>query len=217
MKGKVRSGNDELIDLLMEEEVVRSRPVEAAMRAVDRVNFVPHRLKGDAYGDHPLQIGYGQTVSAPHMVAIMAEELKVDKGQKVLEIGTGSGYHAAVIAELVGPLGHVHTIEVVPELAAFAIGNLERAGTKNVTVTIGDGSVGLPEKAPFDRIYYTCAAPSVPPSVLDQIGGDGIALGVVGPKYSTQRLIRLTRSGKVFREEPLTYCIFVPLVGKLGH
>lgn len=217
MKGKRRSGNDELVDHLIDEGVVRGRPVEAAMRAVDRVHFVPKLLIEDAYGDHPLQIGCGQTISAPHMVAIMAEELKAHKGHKVLEIGTGSGYHAAVIAELVGLSGHVHTIEVVPELAAFARENLERAGTRNVTVSEGDGSVGIPDKAPFDRIYYTCAAPSVPRSVLDQLNIEGIALGVVGPKYSTQRLIRFTKSGEVFREEPLTYCIFVPLIGKLGH
>ncbi len=211
------SRNDGLVNYLREEGVVRSRTVENAMRAVDRIHFVPERLSDDAYGDHPLQIGWGQTISAPHMVAIMVEELKANKGHKVLEIGTGSGYHAAVVANLVGAKGHVCSIEVVPELASIARENLERSGTGNVTVIEGDGSVGLPDKAPFDRIYYTCAAPSVPRLVLDQLGGDGIALGVVGPKYSTQRLIRFTRTGDTFKEEPLTYCIFVPLVGRLGH
>ncbi|MCU0798901.1 MAG: protein-L-isoaspartate(D-aspartate) O-methyltransferase [Candidatus Thermoplasmatota archaeon] len=217
MKKKGVTRNDELVNYLMEEGVVRSRPVENAMRAVDRIHFVPERLAEDAYVDHPLQIGCGQTISAPHMVAIMAEELKAHIGQNVLEIGTGSGYHAAVVAELVGEKGHVRSMEVVPELAAFARENLARAGTRNVTVTEGDGSVGLPEMSPFDRIYYTCAAPSVPRSVLDQLGEEGIALGVVGPKYSTQRLIRFTRTDDTFKEEPLTYCIFVPLVGRLGH
>lgn len=209
--------NDELVDHLKAEGVIFSRAVEVAMRAVDRRDFVPRSFHRDAYLDHPLQIGYGQTISAPHMVAIMAEELMAAPGQKVLEIGTGSGYHAAVMAGVVGPEGHVFSVEVVPELANFSRQNLEHAGVRNVTVIEADGSIGLSDRAPFDRIYYTCSAPTVPQQVLGQLGPEGLLLGVVGPKYSTQRLIRFRREHDSVTQEPLTYCIFVPLIGKHGY
>lgn len=206
-----------LVRALKEEGIVRSKAVEDALMDVPRELFVPAEMKDQAYRDHPLPIGHGQTISAPHMVAIMAEELAAEKGLKVLEIGCGSGYHAAVVSRLVGREGKVVSIERVPELVAFAKGNLRAAGIENVEVIEGDGSVGYRNGAPYDRIYYTCAAPDVPREVIEQVAGNGSILAVIGPKYSSQRLLRLTvRSGKVSTEH-LTWCIFVPLLGEKGY
>ena len=134
-----------------------------AMGTVQRDIFVQDALHGQAYGDFPLPIGEGQTISAPHMVAMMCDYLDLRKGDKVLEVGAGSGYHAAVIAEIIGEEGHVYTIERIEWLVNFSTSNLKRAGYKNVTVSLGDGTLGLPEHAPYDKIDVTCAAPDVPP------------------------------------------------------
>ncbi|MGA1848939.1 MAG: protein-L-isoaspartate O-methyltransferase, partial [Thermoplasmatota archaeon] len=162
-------------------------------------------------------IGSGQTISAPHMVAIMAEALLCRRGHKVLEIGSGSGYHAAVVSRLVGEEGHVFSMERVPDLAGFARRNIDEAGISNVTIIEGDGSVGHPEQAPYDRIYYTCAAPKIPGQVMDQLSESGILLGVVGPNGGIQRLIRYRKEKGTLREERMTHCVFVPLIGELGY
>ncbi len=209
--------NDRLISYLKAEGVIRTERVERAMRAVDRALFVPSGQSSSAYADHPLPIGCGQTISAPHMVAIMAEELMAVEGQKVLEIGSGSGYHAAVVSRLILPGGKLYSVEVVPKLADIARENVRRAGVQNVEVMEGDGSIGHEKEAPYDRIYYTCAAPKVPDRVMGQVKDGGIVLAVVGPAYSTQRLVRYNISGGKVKEDPLTYCIFVPLVGELGY
>jgi len=209
--------NDDLVRNLMAEGIIRSRGVEAAMLSVDRSYFVPGKLRRESYFDHPLQIGEGQTISAPHMVAIMAEELLVHRGQRVLEIGGGSGYHAAVISSMVGPAGHVFTVERIPSLVRWGRENIKRSGIGNVTFIEGDGSVGYPDEAPYDRIYYTCAAPNVPKAVMDQLVDRGILLGVIGPKHGVQRLTRFTRSGDRIEKEGLTRCVFVPLIGEEGY
>jgi protein-L-isoaspartate(D-aspartate) O-methyltransferase len=196
---------------------IRSQKVKEAMLSVKREHFVPKMLKFESYIDRPLPIGKGQTISAPHMVAIMAEKMDALPGQKVLEIGTGSGYHAAVVSRLIRPGGEVFSIERIGSLVEFARRNIEKAGIENVVVIEGDGSVGLTEESPFDRIYYTCAAPDVPDMVMDQLSEDGILLAVEGPKYGTQRLIKyVKKSGKV-RGETLNFCVFVPLIGELGY
>jgi protein-L-isoaspartate(D-aspartate) O-methyltransferase len=209
--------NDELIRNLINEGIIRSREVERAMLSVDRSFFVPGRSKREAYFDHPLQIGEGQTISAPHMVAIMAEELLVHNGHKVLEIGGGSGYHAAVISRMVGPEGHVYTVERIPSLVKWGRENIRKAGIDNVTFVEGDGSTGYEKGSPYDRIYYTCAAPNVPQMVLDQLNDGGIILGIVGPKHGVQRLMRYTKIGGKIEKEGLTRCVFVPLIGEMGY
>jgi protein-L-isoaspartate(D-aspartate) O-methyltransferase len=140
---------------------ISDRVVEA-MDRTSRELFVPDGIRHMAYEDHPLPIGESQTISAPHMVAIMCDVLDIHEGMKVLDVGTGSGYHAAVMADLVGPEGHVYSIERIPELVVYAKRNLREAGIENVTVVEGDGSCGLRDFAPYDRINVAATAPKVP-------------------------------------------------------
>ena len=164
--------------------------------------------------DRPFEIGNGQTISAPHMVAIMVEALDIKPGQKILEIGSGSGYHAAVVSLLVGNDGQVFSIERIHALAESAKENLDKAGCNNVTVFKGDGSLGLPDHAPYDRIYVTCASPSVPQPLLDQLRDTGKLLIPVGKMYC--ELMLLEKNGDHIDSKDLGGCAFVPLVGKHG-
>lgn len=213
-----------LVESLKAGGVIKSRKVAEAMLKVPREKFVPENVRNQAYYDSPLPIGWGQTVSAPHMVAIMCELLELDVGQKVLEVGAGCGYHAAVVAEIVAPReseskGHVYTVEIVRELAEMARRNLEaNSYAGRVTVVEGDGTLGLPEHAPFDRILVTAAAPRVPPPLLDQLKPGGIMVIPVGEPYAYQvlRLVRKLPDGRV-EEEDLIGVAFVPLRGAYGH
>ncbi len=207
----------ELVSRLHLEGTITSTTVRDAMLSVPREMFIPPALRNEAYIDHPLSIGSGQTISAPHMVAIICEELKASPGMKVLEIGSGSGYHAAVVSHLVTPGGKVFTVERVSKLAEFARSNIIRAGIDKIEVILGDGSVGYEDEAPYDRIYYTCAAPDIPRVVLDQLGNGGVLLGVVGPRFGTQQLVRYTKEGEDINKDSLIFCVFVPLKGKLGY
>jgi protein-L-isoaspartate(D-aspartate) O-methyltransferase len=191
---------------------VSDRVIEALI-ATKRELFLPSNMRAYAYEDRPLPIGSGQTISAPHMVAIMCEVLDIREGMKVLDIGTGCGYHAAVMARLVGPKGRVHSVERLPDLAARAKENLVSAGISNVHVIVGDGSLGLPEHAPFDRINVAASAPSVPAPLLDQLAKGGRMAIPVGA-YS-QDLILITRNDG-FEERRLMGVIFVPLIGAHG-
>ena len=159
--------NDEqrkqLVTTLSQYGYIKTASVKQAFLTIPREVFVPDFLKKYSYVDTPLDIGQGQTISAPHMVAIMCEALDIKNGQKILEIGAGSGYHAAIVAYLVGETGKVFTIERFELLAKKAKDNLSQVGCTNVTVEVGDGSCGLPVYQPYDRIYVTCAAPSIPP------------------------------------------------------
>ena len=187
------------------------------MLAVRRELFVPESLQNASYADHPLDIGHGQTISAPHMVAIMVEAMELVEGQRVLEVGGGSGYHAAVIAEVVGHSGHVYSIERLEPLAIRARRNLEAAGCSGpVTVLVGDGSCGWPQHAPYDRISVACAAPSVPDPMRDELAEGGKLLIPAGSGY-IQELLRVTRRDGGFEVERRGGCGFVPLVGKCGH
>jgi protein-L-isoaspartate(D-aspartate) O-methyltransferase len=187
--------------------------VLAAISQVKRELFVPENLLRMAYEDMPLPIGHNQTISAPHMVAIMCELLDIREGMKVLEIGGGCGYHAAVMAVLAGPSGHVYTVERIPELAAQARKNLEASGIKNVTVIEGDGSAGLPEHAPFDRISVAATAPEVPAPLKEQLKKGGRLAIPVGTTY--QELILVTRDNGFTTQRQMGVA-FVPLIGKYG-
>jgi protein-L-isoaspartate(D-aspartate) O-methyltransferase len=149
------------------------------------------------------------------MVAIMVEALEIKKGQKVLEIGTGSGYHAAIVSKLVGKAGNVYTIERFSNLAEKAKKNLKIAGITNITVKIGDGSEGFKKNAPYDRIYVTCAAPYVPSPLIEQLKDHGKLLIPVGNMFCELKLIE--KKGKNVTTKDLGGCAFVPLVGKYGH
>jgi protein-L-isoaspartate(D-aspartate) O-methyltransferase len=187
------------------------------MLAVKREDFLPPAIRYAAYADRPQDIGQGQTISAPHMVAIMVEAMRAEEGQRVLEVGGGSGYHAAVMAQIVGPNGHVYAVERLEQLAQRARANLESAGlSERVTVLVGDGSCGWADLAPYDRISVACAAPDVPEPMLRQLKDGGMLLIPVGGRH-VQELTRITRVATKFQKEGLGGCIFVPLVGKCGY
>lgn len=196
--------------------LVISKKVEKALLRVPRHLFVPKEVCSQAYRDTPLPIGDGQTISAPHMVAVMAEALELQEGQKVLEIGAGSGYNAAVMAELVGPVGRIITLERHPSLADRAAKVLQEAGYGNVHVVVGDGSLGYPEEAPYDRISVTCGAPRVPSALAEQLREGGIMLIPVGG-LEYQSLLRVRKQGGKLLSEDLGSVVFVPLIGEKGH
>ncbi|MEM1765895.1 MAG: protein-L-isoaspartate O-methyltransferase [Zestosphaera sp.] len=211
-----RAKREKLVKSLIEEGILKSEEVIRAMLSVPREEFVPLRYRELAYLDTPLSIGYGQTISAPHMVAIMTEALKPSRGNKVLEIGAGSGYQAAIIAEIVKPEGHVWTIEIVPELAKFAEENLRRTSYSHyVTVVVGDGSRGYEEAAPYDRIIVTAAAPKVPEPLISQLKEGGRIVIPVGDMYVQTLKIIEKRGGSLHVEDSVP-CVFVPLLGEYG-
>jgi protein-L-isoaspartate(D-aspartate) O-methyltransferase len=183
-----------------------------AMKCVPRHLFVPEKERGNAYADYPLPIGCRQTISAPHMVAIMCNLLDIQDGMKVLEIGAGSGYHAAVMGILAGS-GHVYAVEVIESLALFARDNLEKAGITNVTVLVEDGSLGLPRFAPYDRISVAAASPDILEPLTDQLKTGGKLIIPVGRFF--QELYLVTKTDGV-KKEAKGSVVFVPLLGKKG-
>lgn len=193
---------------------VRDERVLEAMRTVPREAFVPDHLAGQAYRDHPLPIDEGQTISQPYVVAWMIAALEPQPGDRVLEIGTGSGYAAAVLSRVVD---EVYTVERFPALARQAGQRLERLGYLNVLVRAGDGTLGWPELAPYDGIVVAAGGPEVPRPLLGQLAPGGRLVIPVGPRPDLQRLIRVTRlrDGRL-REEDLGAVRFVPLVGAQG-
>jgi protein-L-isoaspartate(D-aspartate) O-methyltransferase len=198
-------------DQLRARDIVNERVLEA-MERVPRELFVPAEGREKAYADAALPIGHGQTISQPYMVARICEVLGLTGRERVLDVGTGSGYQAAVLAELAAD---VHTIERIPELAEQARENLSAAGYERVQVHIGDGSVGLPEQAPFDAIAVAAAAPDLPQRLYDQLEPRGRLAVPVGGRLG-QRLELIVRSPEgpaVIRSVP---CRFVPLVGQDG-
>jgi len=187
--------------------------LEEAMLAVPRHVFLPDELQEEAYADHPLPVGHGQTVSAPHMVAMMTSALQVKQGDNVLEIGTGVGYHAGVVKAMVGAEGTVVSIEFVKELSQRAQANLKTAG-QDVIVLNRDGATGAPEYAPFDAVYVTCAIPEIPDALVRQLrdGGHFIApIGVTKCQLKAGRKI----DGRLVLED-LGPCLFVNAQGELG-
>lgn len=184
-----------------------------AFREVPRHFFCPAETSlADAYGDFPLPIGEGQTISQPRMVASMTEKLNLKNTDKVLEIGTGSGYQTAILAILAG---EVYSIEAVPELAETARNNLKQLGFENIAVKVGDGSEGWGEQATFDGIIVTAAAPDVPEPLKDQLA-DGGRLVIPTGSRSMQELTIVTRHGNQLSQETAEACCFVPLVGRHG-
>jgi len=183
-----------------------------AMRRVPRHLFCLSSDHPDAYADHPLPIGGGQTISQPYMVALMTHELGLSGTERVLEIGTGSGYQAAILAELAA---EVVSVERIPELAERARGLLEERGYANVRVVIGDGTLGWPECAPYDRIIVTAGAPHVPEALKEQLTDGGILVIPVGPRFM-QTLTTVIRDGDSFEEWAECSCAFVKLIGEQG-
>ncbi|WP_265109685.1 protein-L-isoaspartate(D-aspartate) O-methyltransferase [Halosolutus halophilus] len=171
-----------------------------AFAAVPRHEFVPENRRGDAYTDRPLPIGDAQTISAPHMVAIMADRLALDPGEAVLEIGTGCGYHAAVTGELVGP-ENVYSVEYSADLADRARETLAETGYDGISIRIGDGKEGWPEHAPYDAAYFTCAATEFPSPVVDQVRSGGRLLAPIGTGFQTLVRAEKRPDGTLARSE----------------
>jgi protein-L-isoaspartate(D-aspartate) O-methyltransferase len=192
-------------------DIVDERVLDAMAR-VPRELFVPHELRPRAYDDAALPIGDGQTISQPYMVAIICQALELHGHERVLDVGTGSGYQAAVLAELAA---EVYSVERIPELAELARANLESAGYERVEVHIGDGTRGLPEHAPFDAIAVAAAAPDVPQSLYEQLVARGRMVVPVGRRRSQelQLVVRSPEGPAVARSVP---CRFVPLLGDEG-
>jgi|TARA_B100002003_G_C14104473_1_gene531249 protein-L-isoaspartate(D-aspartate) O-methyltransferase len=189
---------------------IRDDAVLEVMRSVERHNFVPENYRDRAYSDGPLPIGHGQTISQPYIVAFMTEQLQVSSQHKVLEIGTGSGYQAAILGELAK---HVFTIEIIPELAEGAKNILNHLSYKNITVRAGDGYKGWPEEAPFERIMVTAAPTEIPQTLIDQLAPGGRMILPVGAQFLVQYLwvIEKDDQGTVTKEKILPVR-FVPMV-----
>jgi protein-L-isoaspartate(D-aspartate) O-methyltransferase len=203
--------------LRMVEDQLRKRGISDervlhAMEKVPRHLFVPPESSNRAYTDGPLPLGEGQTVSQPYMVALMTQRLALTGAEKVLEIGTGSGYQSAVLMELVREL---YTVERVHTLAERAAEQLLTLGYRHFHLKVADGTRGWPEEAPFDGIIVTAGAPAVPDTLLNQLHENGTLVIPVGTRYS-QKLCTCTKRGNAYRMEEDTLCVFVPLVGEHG-
>lgn len=192
----------------IEQRGVRDPAVLSAMRNAPRHEFVPEERRRQAYVDNPLPIGYGQTISQPYIVAYMTELLRPEPGMRALEIGTGSGYQAAVLAEI---LDEVYTVEIIPELARWGEANLRRAGYDAVQVRQADGYHGWEEYGPYDAIVVTAAADHIPPPLIEQLKDGGRMVIPVGSPFRTQVLMLVTRHGEEVRTQSLLPVRFVPL------
>jgi protein-L-isoaspartate(D-aspartate) O-methyltransferase len=201
---------------MVEEQIrrrgIRDERVLEAMAVVPRHLFVPPEQRARAYADDPLPIGEGQTISQPFIVAEMTAALRLTGTEKVLEIGTGSGYQTAILAKL---CRRVITVERIPSLAAAAAGRLRKLGCSNVEYVTGDGTLGSPEHAPFDRILSAAASPAVPPPWMEQLAEGGILVLPLGGRMG-QDLVRVTKRRDDPVYESLGACIFVPLIGEHG-
>jgi protein-L-isoaspartate(D-aspartate) O-methyltransferase len=190
---------------------IRDELTVNAMRKVPRHEFVPSELAAFAYRDHPLSIGYNQTISQPYIVAYMTEALELKPSDKVLEIGTGSGYQAAILAEI---CEEVYTIEIVEPLAKVAQDRLNRLEYKNITVIAGDGYQGYKEQAPFDAIIVTAAPEKIPPPLLEQLAENGRMIIPVGPTHYTQYLVLVEKKNGRIKKRNLLPVRFVPFTGE---
>ncbi|NBC19377.1 MAG: protein-L-isoaspartate(D-aspartate) O-methyltransferase [Bacteroidetes bacterium] len=202
-----QEARDQMVQRQVERRGITTEAVLEAMRQVPRHEFVPQSQASHAYEDRPLPIGYGQTISQPYIVAYMTELVQPDPDDRVLEVGTGSGYQAAVLAEIVD---QVYTVEIIPELAATAAQRLDRLGYDAVTVKHADGYYGWEEHAPYDAIVVTAAAEHVPPPLIEQLKDGGRMVIPVGSPFYTQTLMLVEKEGDQVTTRSLTPVRFVP-------
>lgn len=206
---------EKLIDYIKEIGYLKSKKLEDALRSIPRHLFVPKGIEHLAYRDTPLSIGYEQTISQPSTVVVMTESLDVKEGQKILEIGTGSGWQAAILSYLVGKKGFVYTIEIIHELVEYAKSNLKKLDINNVEIFERDGSLGLKEHEPFDRIIVTAGCPVLPEHLLKQLKVDGIMVAPIGDVYLQEMFIIKKLKDKI-EKKSIGNFMFVPLIGKYG-
>lgn len=203
----------DMIEKQLRQRGIHDERVLEAMRRIPREEFVPEDQRGDAFIDAPLAIGFGQTITQPYMTALMAQLLELKGTERVLDVGTGSGYHAAVLGALAR---RVISIERIPELVAMARANLMRTNLdKNITVLCGDGSLGVPEEAPFDAISVAAAAPHTPSALIDQLNDPGILVIPIGSRGEQDLRLLRKQNGKI-ATRLVSGCRFVPLVGRQG-
>lgn len=201
-----------MVERQIEARGVKNPRVLGAMRTIPRHLFVSGSYASSSYEDRPLPIGDGQTISQPYIVAVMTELLDVHPNDKILEIGAGSGYQAAILSELASI---VITIERLPSVASLARNNLEKIGIGNVEVVIADGTLGLPEKGPYNGILITAATPEVPPPLFDQLAEGGRLVAPAGGRV-VQELVKVVRRGTNFETTYHGGVCFVPLIGRYG-
>src|SRR3990172_2596481 len=209
MKGE--TSMEQLRELMVKNQIeargVTDTRVLKAMRSVERHKFVPGQHLASAYEDHPLPIGHGQTISQPYIVALMTELCELKGNEKVVEIGTGSGYQAAIFSLLAK---QVYSIEIVDPLAKSARQKLKELGYHNIEIRTGDGYLGWPEKAPFDVIMLTASPPKIPQTLIDQLADGGILVAPEGD--FTQELIKITKNKGTITKKTVTYVRFVPMI-----
>ena len=201
-----------MVDQQLKRRGIADERLLAAFRKVPRHLFVPEPARHEAYADHPLPIGSGQTISQPYIVALMTSALRLQGHERVLEVGTGSGYQTAILAELAL---EVFSVERLPELLSVVRKRLDSFGYFNVHLSAGNGSLGWPEHAPYDAMLVSAAAPDVPPPLLEQLAEQGRMVLPIGPQ-DAQMLNQIERRGGALYRMELSSCVFVPLVGHYG-
>lgn len=197
--------------------IIKDERLLKAFAEVPRELFVEERFRGEAYHDYPLPIGKSQTISQPSTAMVMTQALGLEEGNKVLEVGSGSGWQAALIARIVGKKGRVITTEIIPELAELAKNNIRKAGLRNVKVLNVDGSKGYKKEAPYDRCIVTAACPRVPHPLVEQLRMGGIMVIPVGSLVFGQDMLKITKTRSGLSRRSLGTFLFVPLKGKYGY
>jgi protein-L-isoaspartate(D-aspartate) O-methyltransferase len=213
-KNVAKQRTEILMESMKKDGFLTQKRVEEAIKDIPRHLFVPKHFIEKAYEDIPLPTKSYQTISQPRVVVRMTEWLDVKEGNKVLEIGCGSGWQSAIISRLAGD-GKIYSIERLDELVEFAKKNHQKAGVKNVEIILGDGTSGIPEKSPFDRIIITASCKKVPQPLLDQLSPDGLLVAPVGEPWQSLTLLRKTSDGIKEEKKEFGY-IFAPLIGKFG-
>lgn len=207
---------EDLIASMVNRGILKTKSITEAFREVPREEFCTPEQRKNAYLDEALPIIANQTISQPTTVAMMTEALEPKTGQKILEIGAGSGYQAAILSKIVGKNGKIFTIERIPELVEFAKENLKKTGIKNVKIIEGDGTLGLEKEAPFDRIIVTAGAPQVPEKLKEQLKFGGVMVIPVGDRFEQEIFVIKRKSKTEFEKVSIGPFMFVPLIGKQG-
>lgn len=210
------SQKQRLLEHWISSEIIKEKKVIEAFKKTPREEFLKPEHKEEAYGDYALSIGEGQTISQPTTVMLMTEALELKDSHKVLEVGSGSGYQAAIISKIIGNKGKVISTEIIPKLAEFAKNNIEKLKIKNIEIIRHDGSKGYAKQAPYDRIIVTAASPEIPKPLIKQLKENGIIIIPVGNLVEQIMIKGIKKGGRLIKEE-IGQFMFVPLKGKYGH